>query len=474
MNWDAIGVALAQHAQPGRVEELRARALPPGMTELLRAALGQDDVVAAAAAGHQASRAQIVDAARFFIEQQVLARVFETDPWRQLGLAPTADEDTIKTHHRLLVRLVHPDRSDDWADAYADRVNRAWRQLRHGDHRHAAGLAPNGPADVWEERPASQRLAATPIIEAAAVQGGRRSRTGVVIGVTALAAVTGSIVALWGEPVGTPINTTNVPLAVATEEKTPWYADAPTEWTDATIATAPPLDELVPIESISTVGTDPVEASRTTTLPTSSTPRATSTTPARETSRRAPAPAPAEIAVDIAPSSEAAMATARRSPARVAVSPPAMAIEPTPIVNTDASVPSEIDRAEASAVQTLDAIAGQALLRDFRARYAEGDLGGLLGLYAREVHAEHRQVGRIANEYARLFKSSQQRYIDFSDVQWQQRGNRLLGTGRYETGFRKLSTLRKHVERGRVEFELVLEGETSRLRRFERHEGARS
>ena len=151
-----------------------------------------------------------------------------------------------------------------------------------------------------------------------------------------------------------------------------------------------------------------------------------------------------------------------------------MAIAQKPIVNTGTSSPGEVDHTEASPAPTLDAGAGQALLRDFRARYAEGDLGGLLGLYAREVHAEHRQVGRIANEYARLFKSSQQRYIDFSDVQWQQRGDRLIGTGRYETGFRKLSTLRKHVERGRVEFELVLEGETSRLRRFERHEGARS
>lgn len=474
MDLGALELALAQHAQPGRVEELRERPLPAGMTELLRAALGQDDVVEAGARCHQASRTRIVDAARFFIEQQVLARAFESDPWRQLGLAPDADEEALKIHHRLLVRLVHPDRSDDWADAYADRVNRAWRQLRHPDHRRTAALTPKGPAEAWEERTASQRQASTHDIQAPVARGVRRPRTVLLIGATALAAVTGTAVVLWGEPFGTSIKTTDVPLAVATEEKTPWYAEAPTEWTGATIAAAPPLDELVPIESISAVDTDPAKASRTTAIPTSSTLGATSMTPTRETSRRAPAPATAEITVDNAPSSEAAMAMARHSPASVAVSSPAMAIEQKPIVNTGTSSPGEVDHTEASPAPTLDAGAGQALLRDFRARYAEGDLGGLLGLYAREVHAEHRQVGRIANEYARLFKISQQRYIDFSDVQWQQRGDRLLGTGRYETGFRKLSTLRKHVERGRVEFELVFEGETSRLRRFERHEGASS
>jgi len=49
-----------------------------------------------------------------------------------LGLRADATAEQIKEHHRLLMRLVHPDRqgvSDLWADAYAARVNEAYSVL---------------------------------------------------------------------------------------------------------------------------------------------------------------------------------------------------------------------------------------------------------------------------------------------------------------------------------------------------------
>ena len=122
---------------------------------------------------------------------------------------------------------------------------------------------------------------------------------------------------------------------------------------------------------------------------------------------------------------------------------------------------------EATALPSLDAQSGPTVLRHFRERYAQGDLSGLLRLYAREVHADVRRVAEIASDYTRLFNGSQQRYIDFSDMQWQQRDDRVVGRARYETGYRKRPSLRKHLERGEVELELVLDGAESRLRRFE-------
>ena len=117
----------------------------------------------------------------------------------------------------------------------------------------------------------------------------------------------------------------------------------------------------------------------------------------------------------------------------------------------------------------LDAQSGATLLRQFREQYAQGDLNGLLRLYAREVHADARSVANIAGAYTRLFNSSQQRYIDFSEVRWQQQNNRVLGHARYEVGYRKRPSLRKYLERGEVELELILDGSESRLRRFDLH-----
>lgn len=87
MGFEALELALALHAAPGRIGELRARPLPTqDMAPLLRVALGQPDALAEAAAVFPADSHRLIDAARFFIEQQLLAREFDHDPWRVLGV----------------------------------------------------------------------------------------------------------------------------------------------------------------------------------------------------------------------------------------------------------------------------------------------------------------------------------------------------------------------------------------------------
>jgi hypothetical protein len=75
-------------------------------------------------------------AARFFIEQLLFRQ--DADHYRLLGLEQSATEAQIKDHHRLLMRLIHPDREqsgDAWKEAYASRVNRAYNVLRDADAR---------------------------------------------------------------------------------------------------------------------------------------------------------------------------------------------------------------------------------------------------------------------------------------------------------------------------------------------------
>ncbi|MBL0029976.1 MAG: hypothetical protein IPO95_13260 [Rhodanobacteraceae bacterium] len=75
MSADALDLALALHAAPGRIDELRARPLPDGMAPLLRVALAQPDALADAGAAFPSDAPAVVDAApRFYVEQQLLAR----------------------------------------------------------------------------------------------------------------------------------------------------------------------------------------------------------------------------------------------------------------------------------------------------------------------------------------------------------------------------------------------------------------
>jgi len=131
----ALQVALALHQQPTRNSEARQQPLPGEVSEVLRIASGQAETLNAAVAATGISAEVLRDVARFFVEQQLLARECEGDPWRTLGVPGDASETQIKEHRRLLLGLVHPDRTTDWEPAYSDRVHRAWRQIRQSDDR---------------------------------------------------------------------------------------------------------------------------------------------------------------------------------------------------------------------------------------------------------------------------------------------------------------------------------------------------
>src|SRR5690606_34363213 len=61
----------------------------------------------------------------------------DADAYRILGVAPDANTDLIRTHHRWLQRWLHPDRAQAGDSAvYATRVNQAWATLRTPESRH--------------------------------------------------------------------------------------------------------------------------------------------------------------------------------------------------------------------------------------------------------------------------------------------------------------------------------------------------
>ncbi len=101
------------------------------MTLLLRVAGGELRPTDEDLQSLGASAEKIHKAAVFFIGQVCL--VSGADHYWILGLNAGADLQRIKEHHRILIRLFHPDRResrDNWTDAYAARINQAYNVLR--------------------------------------------------------------------------------------------------------------------------------------------------------------------------------------------------------------------------------------------------------------------------------------------------------------------------------------------------------
>ncbi len=128
-------LALAFHRAPTQhADLLHGRTpLPAGIGALLKLAGGSEPDPASLAL---APAGELKAAALFFIEQVLFRR--DASHYLVLGLEPDATQEQIKEHHRLLMRVFHPDRenrADDWKDAFATRINLAYTTLRDADER---------------------------------------------------------------------------------------------------------------------------------------------------------------------------------------------------------------------------------------------------------------------------------------------------------------------------------------------------
>lgn len=171
---EALELALLLHAEPLRARAARSLPLPAGVADVLRAALGNTETLEAASAELAVGASELSLAARFFIEQLMLARECERDPWRVLGLRPDAAPEQLREHRRLLLSLVHPDRGGDWPAAFYDRVQQAWLTLRSGDA--SAAVEPDSGAE-WGAPSASGDIARVALAGMAQPGAGLRSPT---------------------------------------------------------------------------------------------------------------------------------------------------------------------------------------------------------------------------------------------------------------------------------------------------------
>lgn len=143
---DLIATALACYRAPARYGDILRgnQPVPTEITILFRLAGGSGLAELGIQGYSERDLDELRAAARFYIEQTLFRK--EADYYRLLGLRPGAEDDQVKEHHRLLMRLFHPDRlpdSNDWKDNYVNRINQAYDALRAGESRarYAAGMA---------------------------------------------------------------------------------------------------------------------------------------------------------------------------------------------------------------------------------------------------------------------------------------------------------------------------------------------
>ncbi len=129
--------ALELAASPALVRRARRQPLPEGVLEVIRAAAGSEETLAAAARAFRKDPAFVQTAAAFYVQQLLLFS--GADSYRVLGVPPGASREQMREHMRWLMAWLHPDRaSDSWRAVFAGRVLAAWRE--------AGGKPPGAPA----------------------------------------------------------------------------------------------------------------------------------------------------------------------------------------------------------------------------------------------------------------------------------------------------------------------------------------
>ncbi|MDS4058814.1 MAG: DnaJ domain-containing protein [Candidatus Contendobacter sp.] len=158
---DIIDLVLACYRRPLDYQDRFSLAapLPEDMDRLLWLATGSPEAIEAGIRRTGAKPEELRDAARFCVQQWCLVR--GADPYRVLGVEPGASPRQIKEHHRLLMRLFHPDRAggcETWTDHYASRINEAWAMLsRLPDHAALDGQSPRYVSTQDIVRPTAER-----------------------------------------------------------------------------------------------------------------------------------------------------------------------------------------------------------------------------------------------------------------------------------------------------------------------------
>jgi hypothetical protein len=439
---EGIALALAFARAPGQFPELLygRRRLPPGVTALLKVAAGSPLVDAESAlAGAVSGEPQ--QAAQFFIEQVLLAH--SADHYRVLGVNPTAPAEQIKEHHRLLIRLFHPDRQrqpDARTAAFATRINRAYIALRTPDTRASYDLT------LMEKHAAKrpikpplqgQHLATAPDLPLHPPSFTSRHRTVFALGSVALVAALGVVLVYVNrEPTGA-IGANGNQFTRSSDNEAPRLA--PPELPPAIVRALAESDQVQPPP------------------------------PAALTAEDAkPDETPMQVAENRREREPVAMLAAVKT-ASTRLAPPVTAVPasmperlPSPPRPTEA-VPGAIGATAAVDPPTVPEFKPErlrpeqlnGLVANLSEQYQRGDLENLLALFDASAHMERGDKKQIRAEYGELFRNSENRALYIWDVAWSGDGKLTRGEGSYQARVLRKGDPSPRIYNGAVTIEVI-------------------
>ncbi len=124
---------------PSNVRRVRAAPLPKDVGKLLAIAAGDAAALGEAKSGTNRAEQSLRQAAAFYIEQILLHP--DADHYRVLGAQPDASNAELRRNMALLIRWLHPDhKNGSERTVFANRVTRAWNELKTEDRRAAYDL----------------------------------------------------------------------------------------------------------------------------------------------------------------------------------------------------------------------------------------------------------------------------------------------------------------------------------------------
>jgi hypothetical protein len=451
-----VALALAFHRTPVQHAELRhgRMPLPGGVIALLKLAGGSaPDPVSAALGPPDELRA----AARFFIEQ-VLFR-HGGSHYRVLGLDPGASIEQIKEHHRLLMRMFHPDRerhADDWKDAFATRINLAYSTLHDPEtrRRYDATLPPPRP----HRAPSRRRRTAVLGVPAAPRKRGlppilRRHLPQWVLAGTALIAL-GIVGAVYVGNPRLPDPLQPAPLLATGTAHPDTAADAAAGAEIIAVAPIPeppaaqaPLDAAPVAEPLEAPPVEPAPVA----APLESSRPATPLEPPRVAAPQPPRPPETRLAKPAAGPEQA--------PARVALpaAPAATTVEPEPPA---AARPLPLDP--------------NATLARFVSTYERGDTAAFMALFDEVAVGNAGGKPQIHREHELLFQTTDLRHIAIDGMAWAKEGDWMRGEGRYRATRMRKGEQRLQTETGIIRIQLLRRGNQALITGLDYQPGGRS
>lgn len=464
----ALEMALAVYRAPTFVPAMRARPLPDDVISLLHMVAGDETLVDQAAHASGETPAHVIEAATFFILQVLFDPA--SDSYRVLGVAPGAPDARIKEHYRWLVRWLHPDRNPDgWQTAYADRINRAWQDLRLPERRQAYDADRSEPEQETPHdngphrtlRPVMMDDDSPVLVSARATQ----LLPQVVFG--SLGAIAGAVLVLmwYANSVKTvPVRVSAAPPELVAEERpevvmTDEAADVsgPAGFV-STPAEASPEAQQDLASDVSSSQTQPP----TQTFPTSApvpdarvdaSAVALANVPALrpQVARGAQAQDPPQIASRAAARNPVQTVSARETnPMPAAAAPTIVAAAPTS--NPASGPPADATRQLAAPVYSE--AAANDLLRRFSNAYAAGDINALMHLFTRDARNNRGGRDAIVYDYQSLFSRSSQRVLQLQPTGWMQRADGATVLARYQASVTVPGRRRPDLSDGSIRFEL--------------------